>query len=203
MNIKKTTSITLIFDLRSLAFLGIGDDALFHLSLGRLVTRSYSKIHSAYVVQFQVLSKRLDTIAHDVPFAHHSATLVPFFTQIFLIPRSSVIVYTLLLFTLLASMNLTVWRRSLHTFFFTRSTFSFVLLVVGLPLLGSSFRSFLLCFCATLKSELLTSWDLHSLLGAALMFYWSFSKPNEKLEVDLLFDAHCLPKEKQQKIYIY
>ena len=68
------------------------------------------------------------------------SNLATIFAQIFLIPRSSVMVlHTLLLFIPSSSaIILTVRRRSLRTFCLMRSTFSSVLLVDGLPLLRSS-----------------------------------------------------------------
>ena len=101
MNRKETISITLIFDLNSLIFLGLGNDAIFYLRLCYLVRGSYLKICDL------LLTTTLLSIAGSVSsffkmpwhicashfFAHYSATLVPFL-HIFLILRSYV-VYTL------------------------------------------------------------------------------------------------------------
>ena len=47
MDIKKSNQHHLGFDLNTLAFLGLGDNALFHSRLCRLVSGSYSKIHDS------------------------------------------------------------------------------------------------------------------------------------------------------------
>ena len=47
MDIKKAISITLVLDLNTLAFSGLGDNALFHSRLCRLVSASYLKIHDS------------------------------------------------------------------------------------------------------------------------------------------------------------
>ena len=61
MDIKKAISITLVLDLNTLAFLGLGDDALFHARLGRLVSGSYSKIHDSSPVTS--LFSKLDSVS--------------------------------------------------------------------------------------------------------------------------------------------
>ena len=139
MTSKKAISIILVLDLNIIAFLVLGDNALFHSRFCRLMSGSYSKIHDSLPVTtlFRNLgsvsscSKCLDTLAHAAPFVLHSETLVLFFH------RSVVmILHTLSLFIPSSSaVILTVRRRSLRTFCLTRSTFSAVLLVDGLPLL--------------------------------------------------------------------
>ena len=83
---KKAISITLVLDLNTLAFLGLGDNALFHSRFCSMVSGSYSKNHDSSPVttlfskwvQFRVSPKCLDTLAHAAPIVLHSTTLVPF-----------------------------------------------------------------------------------------------------------------------------
>ena len=148
---KKAISITLVLDLNTPAFLGFGDNALFHSRLCRLVSRWYLKIHDSSPVT--TLFSKLGSVSSCSKMSWHTCTRCSFcpsfsnlgtiFAQIFLIPKSSVLIlHTLSLFIpSSSSIILTVRRRWLHTFCLTRSTFSFVLLVDGLPLLWSSSTS--------------------------------------------------------------
>ena len=147
---KKEINITLTLDLDIFAFFGLGDIGLFHSRLCRLVNGSYSKIHDSSPVIIQ--PSKFGSVSSCVRMSWHTSTCRSFcssvnnlgtiFAQIFLILSSSImIVHTLLLFILNSfAIILTVKRRSLHTCR-TRSTFSSVLLVDGLPLLESSSTS--------------------------------------------------------------
>ena len=142
---KKVISIISVLDLNTLAFLGFGDNALFHSSLCRLVSGSYLKIHdwSPVTTFFSKLGSVLNCSKMSwhtctrCSFVFHSATLVSF------LHRSSVMILHTISLCIPSSSTiiLTVRRRSLHTFCLTCSTFSCVLLVDGLPLLWSSSTS--------------------------------------------------------------
>ena len=156
-------------DLDILAFFDLGNVGLFHSRLCRLVNGSYSKIHDSSPVI--VLLSKYGSVSSWVTSTRRSFcssvnNLGTIFAQIFLIPSSSVmIVHTLSLFILNSfAIILTVKWRSLRTFYRTRSTFSSVLLVDGLLLLGSSSllpRTFL----ATRKLDILTLLHFHRLAG--------------------------------------
>ena len=97
-------SITLVLDLNTLAFLGLGDNVLYNSRLCRLVSGSYSKIHDSSPVT--TLFSKLGSVSHCSKMSWHirlCRSFCPFctiFAQIFLIPRSSVmILHTLSLFT--------------------------------------------------------------------------------------------------------
>jgi len=124
-----------------LAFLGLGDNALFHSRLCRLVSESNQRsmthcqkqLFSASWVQFRVAPKCLDTLAHVSPFVLHQQPWYHFCRT------SIMILHTLSLFISSSSAIIrTVRRWLLCTFSLTRWTFSSVLLVDGLPLLWSS-----------------------------------------------------------------
>ena len=148
---RKAISITLVLDMDTLAFLGLDDNALFYSRLCRLVSGSYSKIHDSSPVT--TLFSKLGSVSSCFKMSWHICTRRSFrpsfsnlgttFAQIFLIPRSSImILHTFSLFIPSSSATiLTVRRRSLRTFCLTRSTFSSVLLVDDLPLLWSSSTS--------------------------------------------------------------
>ena len=141
----------MVLDLNTLAFLGLGDNALFHSRLCRLVSGSNSKIHDSSSVR--ALFSKLGSVSSCFKMFWHTcirrsfcpsfSNLGTIFAQIFLIPRSSVmILHTLSSFIPSSfAIVLTVRRRSLRTICFIRSTFSSVLLVDGLPLLWSSSAS--------------------------------------------------------------
>ena len=147
MGIKKAISITLVLDLNTLIFLGLGDNALFHSRLCRLVSGSYSKIHDSSPIT--TLFSKLGSVLSCSEMSSHTCTRRSFcpsfsnlgtiFAQIFLILRSSImILHTLSLLTPTSSaIILTVRQQSLRTFCLTRSTFFhlFCLWMAGLPLL--------------------------------------------------------------------
>ena len=148
MDIKKAISITLVLDSNTLAILGLGDNLLFHSRLRRLVIGSYSKILDSS--PGATLFSKFGSVSSYSKMSWHTCTRRSFdpsfsnpgtiFAQIFLIPRSSImIVHALSLFIPSSSaIILTARRWSLCTFCLTRSTFSSVLLVDGFPLLWSS-----------------------------------------------------------------
>ena len=91
----------------TLAFLGLGDNVLFHSRLCRLVSGSYSKVHDSSPVT--TLFSKLGSVSSCSQMSWHTCTrrffcpsfcnLGTIFAQIFLIHRSSVmILHTLSLF---------------------------------------------------------------------------------------------------------
>ena len=167
---KKAISITLVLDLNTLAFLGVGDNTLFHSRLCRLVSGLYLKIRDSLPVR--TLFSKLGSVSSCSKMSWHSCTRRSFciscsnlgtiFAQIFLIPRSSVmILHTLSLFIPKSpAIILTVKRRSLRTFSLTHATFSSFLLVDGLPLLWSFTTSYLSSLNLLCHSK---RWVLHFL----------------------------------------
>jgi len=122
-------SITLVLDLNILAFLGVGDNALLHSRLCRLVNGSYSKIYDSSPVT--TLFIKLGSVSSCSKMSRHTCTRRSFcpsfsnlgtiFAQIFLISRSSImILHTLSLFISSSStIILTIRRRSLRIFSLT------------------------------------------------------------------------------------
>ena len=130
---KKAISITLVLDLNTLAFLGLGDNALFLSRLCHLMSGVYSKIHDSSSTT--TLFSKLGSVSRCSKMSWHTCTrhsFCPSFSnlgtivaQIFLISRSSVmILHTLSLFIPSSSaIILTGKWWSLCTFCLTRSRF--------------------------------------------------------------------------------
>jgi len=83
IDIKKAISITLVYDLNILAFLGLGDNVLFHSRLCRLVRVSYSKIHDSSPVT--TLFRKLGSVSSCSKMFRHTCTrrsFCPSFTSL-------------------------------------------------------------------------------------------------------------------------
>ena len=186
---KEAINITLIWDLVILAFFGLSDVGVFYWKLWHLVSRSYSKIQTR---RLWLLSPT-GSVSSCSRMSWHTCTRRSYcssfsnfrtiFAQIFLIPRSSVmILHTFLQFMSNSfAIILTVKWWSPCTFWQTNLTFSSVLLVLGLLLLGSSstssFHSLnLLCHSQARALDIVLSPYICSNLSASVGLFLSWTR---------------------------
>ena len=164
--------MTLIFDFNFLAFFGHGKCELFHCRLCRMVSGSYSNTHFLSPVmtfhsKFGSIFRRLRMLVQTT--MRHAFWLKvnnfgTTFAQIFVMPKSSVIIFqtqSRLIFSSSAIIRI-VSRRSPHITCLIHSTFASALPVDGLPLFASSSRSsqpFLnrLCYLKTRERDMTSS----------------------------------------------
>ena len=197
---KNAISMSLILDLNCLAFFGFGDDGHFHWRLWRLVLghiRRFKTHHQWWLGSVWRCSRMSWHTSTRRSFWSSSRSFDTIFAQIFHIPKSSVIIFHMLtrLISISSAIIWTVNRRSPRTICFTRSALSAVLLVEGLPLLEScstSLRSSLNHLCHSKTHERLIS--VHFLQHSKCI-RWSFSQPDQKLQIDTLLCCHGLTRE--------
>ena len=182
-------------------FFGFGNDGHLHWRLWHLVSGSYSKIQDSSPVM--TLCSKSGSVWRCSRLSWHTFTRRFFwsssrsfgiiFAQIFRIPKSSMIIFHMLsrLISSSSAIIRTVNQRSPHTICFTRSTLSAVLLVEGLPHL----RVPPWTSCATQRHVSVTLCDLRTHCTHSECIRWSFSHPDQKLQIDTLLCCHGLMSE--------